>query len=58
MKTYHVFVTRTSYSRPVIIEIRADDEAAARELALDYAGDYEYSEKDTEYEIQAVEEAK
>lgn len=30
---------------------------AARKLALDYAGDYEYSEKDAEYEIQAVEEA-
>lgn len=57
MKTYHVFITRISYSRHVVMEIRADNEEAARKLALDYAGDYEYSEKDAEYEIQAVEEA-
>lgn len=58
MKKYHVFVTRASYSRPVIIEIEATDEEAATELALECAGDYEYSEKDAEYEIQAVEELK
>lgn len=26
MKTYHVFVTRVSYSRPLTIEVEADDE--------------------------------
>lgn len=57
MKTYHVFITRIGYSRHVVMKIRADNEEAARKLALDYAGDYEYSEKDAEYEIQAVEEA-
>ena len=55
MKKYHVFVTRVSYSRPLTIEVEADDEKAACELALDYARDCEFSEKVCEYELQAVE---
>lgn len=57
MKTYHVFITRISYSRPVVMEIRADNEKDACKLAMNYAGDYEYSEKAAEYELQAEEEA-
>lgn len=57
MKTYRVFVTRISYSRPVVIEIRADNEKDACKLALDYARDCEFSEKAAEYELQAEEEA-
>lgn len=51
---YKVTVTRTSYaSREHVIE--ADSEEEATQKALDEAGDYEYSEKDAEYEVQYVE---
>jgi len=50
---YSVDVARTAYGFRTL-EIEADNETEAREKALDIAGDFEYSEKSSEYSIEWV----
>lgn len=53
MAKYNVHVVRTSFAFRVI-EVEADSVAEAKDIALDTAGDYEFSEKDAEYDINFV----
>ena len=52
-KTYKVEVCRTSYGFATI-EVEAEDEYDAEDLALEKAGNYDYSEKDAEYSVESV----
>jgi hypothetical protein len=56
-KTYIVTVLRTGYAHRNI-EVLAISEEQAREKAEDVAGNYEFSEHSSEYEIQGVREEK
>ena len=49
-KTYKVEVCRTSYSFATI-EVEADSEEEAEDLAYDEAGNHDFSEKDSDYSI-------
>ena len=53
MKKFIVSVCRTSYALRDI-EIQASSEAEAHATVLDICGDYEYSEKDSEYRIEQI----
>jgi hypothetical protein len=53
MKKFIVSVCRTSYAWRDI-EIQASSEAEAHATVLDICGDYEYSEKDSEYRIEQI----
>lgn len=55
MPKFKVSVYRTGYSQRDI-EIEAKDSNEASEVALDVAGDYEFSEQNSEYEVEYVEE--
>jgi len=55
LKTYLVEVLRTGYSCRTL-EIQAENEEQAASLAEDEAGNYEYSEHTSEYEIESVRE--
>lgn len=54
-RKYVVSVCRTSYAFRDI-EVRAKNEKEAKRLALDQAGDHEFSEKDADYETTNVSE--
>lgn len=56
MKKFKVSVVRISYAVREI-EIEAESEEAAKELALDEAGNYEFSEHNSDYEVESVFEA-
>jgi hypothetical protein len=52
-KFYNVEMCRIGYgSRVIVVKARSEEEAS--EKALDEAGDHEYSEKSSEYEVQGV----
>jgi len=53
MKTFDVEVARVSYGFAVI-RVVADNEDDAKDKALNLAGDYEYSEKSADYEVESV----
>jgi hypothetical protein len=53
LKKYRVVVTRTSYSSRDF-DITAHSIEEAKQVALDNAGDYEFSEKDANYEVDGV----
>lgn len=48
--TYRAIVLRTGYSRRDIL-VDAESPEAAREIALEVAGNYEFSEHDSFYEV-------
>lgn len=50
---YDVDIARIGYSFATI-QVEAENEEQAKELALEEAGDYEFSEKDADYEIDYV----
>lgn len=50
---YNVSMCRIGYGHNVLVA-KARSEKEAEEKALDIAGDYEYSEKASEYEVQGV----
>ena len=50
---YVVAVTRTSYAFRNI-EVEASNDKEAKRLALDTAGNYEFTEKDASYEVDAI----
>ncbi len=50
---YTVIITRTSYSSTGV-EVEADSEEQAREIAMDEAGDHSYSEHSADYEIDSI----
>lgn len=52
-KTYKVEVCRTSYGFATI-EVEAESEEEAEDLAVEKAGNYDYSEKDAEYFVESV----
>lgn len=52
-KTYEVEVCRTSYGFATI-KIEAESEEEAEDLALEIAGNYDYSEKDADYLVESV----
>ncbi len=57
MPNFKVAVCRVGYSHK-ILEIDAENEKMAKNIALDSAGGYEFTENDCDYEIiGAVEEA-
>lgn len=53
MKKYSVDVCRIGYAYATI-EVEAENETDAMELAVEQAGDYEFSEKDAEYSAEFV----
>ena len=57
MKTFVVDVQRVSYSRFVSIKVQAETPEHAVQLALDEAGDHEYSEAEAEYNVDFTVEA-
>ena len=52
-ETYKVEVCRIGYSFATI-EVEAENEDEAEDLALEKAGNYDYSEKDAEYSVECV----
>ena len=50
LKDFTIKVMRTSYAYRDI-PVKAKNQKEAEKLALDEAGDYEYSEKDADYAI-------
>lgn len=56
-KKFKVLVTRTSYSSRNI-EVEAESELEAKELAIDEAGSFEFREHDADYDVDAIEELK
>lgn len=55
MKTFDVHVCRIGYAHRTF-QIEADNEKEAKEKALDEAGNYEYSENSSDYEIESCTE--
>jgi len=53
MKKFNVTVTRTSYSSRDI-EVEAKNEKEAKEKAVDVAGDFEFSERDADYDVENI----
>jgi hypothetical protein len=52
---YNVVVTRISYAYRTL-EVEAQDEATAIKIAIDKAGDYEFSESSADYAAESLTE--
>jgi hypothetical protein len=55
MAVYQIRLCRTAYAFATL-EIEAESADEAVDKALDFSGDYTYSEKDAEYSVEAVTE--
>ena len=53
MAVYQIRLCRTAYAFTTV-DVEAASADAAVDRALDYSGDYSYSEKDAEYSIESV----
>lgn len=51
LQTFEIDVVRISYSKSRTISVRARNREEAEDMALDIAGNYEYSENEADYEI-------
>jgi hypothetical protein len=57
MKKFEVDVTRLAYSNRTL-SVEAESEEEAYQVALSMAGDYDYSESSSEYEVMDVRQLK